>query len=124
MQPYCDSPLDVENVAERVYMQIITGARKYVYISTPYLIVDDLMLSALTLAAKSGVDVRILTPENWDKRLVHITTRSYYRELIDGGVKDLRVHRRLQPRQDVRRRRRRGHRGHGEHGLPQPLPAL
>ena len=87
VQPYCDSPLDVENVAERVYMQIITGARKYVYISTPYLIVDDLMLSALTLAARSGVDVRILTPENWDKRLVHMTTRSYYRELIDGGVK-------------------------------------
>ena len=87
VQPYCDSPLDIENVAERVYMQIITGARKYVYISTPYLIVDDLMLSALTLAAKSGVDVRILTPENWDKRLVHMTTRSYYRELIDGGVK-------------------------------------
>ena len=87
VQPYCDSPLDVENVAERVYMQIINGARKYLYISTPYLIVDDLMLSALTLAARSGVDVRILTPENWDKRLVHMTTRSYYRELIDGGVK-------------------------------------
>ena len=87
VQPYCDSPLDTENVAERVYMQIINGARKYLYISTPYLIVDDLMLSALTLAARSGVDVRILTPENWDKRLVHMTTRSYYRELIDGGVK-------------------------------------
>ena len=40
-------------------MQIINGARKYLYISTPYLIVDDLMLSALTLAARSGVDVRI-----------------------------------------------------------------
>ena len=45
-----------------------------VYKRQPYLIVDDLMLSALTLAAKSGVDVRILTPENWDKRLslIHI----------------------------------------------------
>lgn len=87
VQPYADSPLDVENVAEHVYMQIITAARRYVYISTPYLIVDDSMVSALTLAAKSGVDVRILTPENWDKRLVHITTRSFYRELIEGGVK-------------------------------------
>ena len=87
VQPYADSPLDVENVAEHVYMQIIAGARDYLYISTPYLIVDDLMVSALTLAAKSGVDVRILTPERWDKRLVHITTRSYYRQLIEGGVK-------------------------------------
>ena len=87
VQPYCDSPLDAENVAEHVYMQIIANAQKYVYISTPYLIVDDLIISALTLAAKSGVDVRILTPERWDKRLVHVTTRSYYRELIDGGVK-------------------------------------
>ena len=45
------------------------------------------MLSALVLAAKSGVDVRIVTPHIWDKRLVHMTTRSYYRELIAAGVK-------------------------------------
>ena len=45
------------------------------------------MLSALVLAAKSGVDVRIITPHIWDKRLVHMTTRSYYRELISAGVK-------------------------------------
>ena len=57
------------------------------YINTPYLIVDDSVLSALCLAAKSGVDVRIVTPHRWDKRLVHMTTRSYYRELIRAGVK-------------------------------------
>ena len=87
VQPYADNPLDNENVSEHVYMQIIQNARDYVYISTPYLIIDDTMISALTLAAKSGVDVRILTPQCWDKRLVHITTRSYYRELIKAGVK-------------------------------------
>lgn len=87
VQPYADNPLDNENVSEHVYMQIIQNARDYVYISTPYLIIDDTMISALTLAAKSGVDVRILTPQRWDKRLVHITTRSYYRELIKAGVK-------------------------------------
>ncbi len=87
VQPYCDSPLDRDHVGERTYMQIITGAKKYLYISTPYLIIDDSMLSALVTAAQSGVDVRILTPEKWDKRLVHLTTRSYYRELIAGGVK-------------------------------------
>ena len=86
VQPYADSPLDEENVAENVYRQIISAARRYLYISTPYLIVDDAMISALILAAKGGVDVRILTPEKWDKRLVHVTTRSYYKELIGGGV--------------------------------------
>ena len=85
--PYSDSPLDYENVGEHVYLQMITGAKKYVYINTPYLIIDSSMVSALCLAAKSGVDVRIVTPHKWDKRLVHMTTRSYYRELIDAGVK-------------------------------------
>lgn len=87
VQPYADSPIDEEHVSEHVYMEIITGAKDYLYINTPYLIVDDHMLSALGLAAKSGVDVRIITPHHWDKRYVHITTRSYYRDLIEAGVK-------------------------------------
>lgn len=87
VQPYADSPMDDENVGEHVYMQILNHARNYVYITTPYLIVDDSMVSALCLAAKSGVDVRIITPHIWDKALIHMTTRSYYRELIRGGVK-------------------------------------
>jgi len=87
VQPYADSPMDQENVGEHVYLQIINNAKEYVYINTPYLIVDDSVLSALCLAAKSGVDVRIVTPHRWDKLLVHMTTRSYYRELIKAGVK-------------------------------------
>lgn len=87
VQPYADSPMDDENVGEHVYMQIINHAKEYVYIYTPYLIIDDSMISALTLAAKSGVDVRIITPHIWDKWLIHMTTRSYYRELIKAGVK-------------------------------------
>lgn len=87
VQPYADSPLDTENVGEHVYLQIISNAKKYVYINTPYLIIDDSMISALTLAAKSGVDVRIVTPHRGDKWWVHMTTRSYYRELIKSGVK-------------------------------------
>jgi cardiolipin synthase len=54
---------------------------------TPYLIIDENMVSALILSAKSGVDVRIITPKVWDKKAVHMTTRSYYPELISGGVK-------------------------------------
>lgn len=87
VQPYCDSPMDSENVGEHVYMHILNHARDYVYISTPYLIIDDNMLSSVKLAAKSGVDVRIITPHTPDKRLVHMTTRSYYRELLEAGVR-------------------------------------
>lgn len=85
--PYADSPLDKENVGEHVYMQILNTAKDYVYINTPYLIIDDKMVSALCLCAKSGVDVRIVTPHIGDKWFVHATTRSYYRELIRAGVK-------------------------------------
>jgi len=87
VQPYADSPTDNDNVGEHVYLQMINRAEKYIYINTPYLIIDDSMVSALCLAAKSGIDVRIVTPHKWDKRLVHMTTRSYYRELINNGVK-------------------------------------
>ncbi len=86
IQPYSDSPLDSENVGEHVYLQIIDGAKKYLYINTPYLIINESLVTALTLAAKSGVDVRIVTPYKWDKLIVHITTQSYYRELIRAGV--------------------------------------
>ena len=85
--PYADSPLDSENVGALVYMDIIQNAKKYVYITTPYLVIDDQMRNALTFAAKSGVDVRIITPHKWDKKLVHMTTRSYYRALWECGVK-------------------------------------
>ena len=87
VQPYADSPIDKENIGEQVYLQIINNAKEYLYINTPYLIIDDGMVSALCLAAKSGVDVRIVTPHKWDKWAVHMTTRSYYRQLISAGVK-------------------------------------
>lgn len=87
VQPYADIPLDVENVGEHVYRQIIENAKSYVYIMTPYLIPDETLLSAISVAAKSGVDVRIITPHRWDKKLVHMTTRSYYRQLLEAGVR-------------------------------------
>ena len=87
VMPYADSPMDKEDVSEHVYLQIINQARHTLYIATPYFIVDDNILCALRLAAKSGVDVRLMTPAVWDKRLVHMTTRSFYRDLLEGGVK-------------------------------------
>lgn len=87
VQPYGDTPLDHETVGENVYLNIINRAKKYVYIFTPYLIPDNEMLTALCLAAKSGIDVRIVTPGIPDKKLVFLLTRSYYDRLIAAGVR-------------------------------------
>ena len=87
VQPYADSPLDDETVGENVYLNIISKAKEYVYINTPYLIIDNELVTALTLAAKSGVDVRIVTPHIEDKWYAHIVTRAYYAQLIKAGVK-------------------------------------
>ena len=87
VQPFGDTPLDNEPVGETVYMHLINRAKDYVYINTPYLIIDNEMITALTAAAKSGVDVRIVTPAISDSALVHEMTRSYYETLILAGVK-------------------------------------
>ena len=87
VQPYSDTPLDGEIVGENVYLNIINRARKYVYICTPYLIIDNEMMTALCLAAKSGVDVRIMTPGIPDKKMVFLLTQSYYEQLLEAGVR-------------------------------------
>lgn len=87
VQPYGDTPLDQENVGENVYLNIINHAKKYVYIFTPYLILDNEITVALCNAAKCGVDVRIVTPGIPDKKLVFLATQSYYAQLIRSGVK-------------------------------------
>lgn len=87
VQPYGDSPYDNELVGENVYLNIINKAKDYVYINTPYLIIDNELVTALTLAAKSGVDIRIVTPHIEDKWYAHIVTRSNYAQLIEVGVK-------------------------------------
>ncbi|BBF44306.1 cardiolipin synthetase [Lachnospiraceae bacterium KM106-2] len=85
--PFGDSPLDNEVTSENTYMNIINGALRYVYIFTPYLIIDFEMTRALCLAARRGVDVRIVTPGIPDKKTVYGLTRSYYQELLEHGVK-------------------------------------
>ncbi len=87
VQPYCDTPLDHETVGENVYLNIISRAEKYVYIFTPYLIIDNETQTALVLAAKSGIDIRIVTPGIPDKKAVFLLTQSYYEALIRGGVR-------------------------------------
>ena len=87
VQPYSDTPLDGEVLGENVYLNIINRAKKYVYICTPYLIIDNEMMTALCLAAKSGIDVRIMTPGVPDKKMVFLLTQSYYEQLLEAGVR-------------------------------------
>lgn len=87
VQPYGDSPVEPEILAENVYLNIINQAVKYVYILTPYLIIDHEMSRALCLAAHRGVDVRLVCPAVPDKKIVFELTKSHYPELIAEGVK-------------------------------------
>lgn len=87
VQPYGDTPLDHENVGENIYLNMIGRAKRYVYIFTPYLIIDHEMLVTLGNAAKSGVDVRIVTPGIPDKKMVYLLTQSYYAPLLKNGVR-------------------------------------
>ena len=81
------NPLYPEAVGENAYLNIINNAKKYVYITTPYLIIDYLLLNALRNASLRGVDVKIITPHIPDKKTVFLLTRSNYTALIEAGVK-------------------------------------
>ncbi|MDD6810400.1 MAG: cardiolipin synthase [Lachnospiraceae bacterium] len=87
IQPYADTPMDEEQVGEEVYISMVNKAEKYCYFMTPYLIITDEMTHALSLAAKRGVDVRIVTPGIPDKKLVYGVTRSFYNGLVRNGVR-------------------------------------
>jgi len=87
IQPFGDGPLDNHQTIEMVYIQIINNAKKYVYINTPYLVLDNEMSTALKTAAYSGIDVRILMPHKPDKKLVFLVSQAHYKDLINAGVK-------------------------------------
>ena len=87
VQPFADGPTNNDEICELCYMGLINCANESVYITTPYLILDNEMQTALCHSAKSGVDVRIITPHIPDKKLVFAATRSYYRALLKAGVK-------------------------------------
>jgi cardiolipin synthase len=81
------SPIYSRSVGEDVYLNLINSAKKYIYITSPYLIIDYRLKEALVRAAMRGVDVRIVTPHIPDKRIPFALTRSNYRPLMSGGVK-------------------------------------
>ena len=87
LQPFADSPLDYEDVGATIFQNLIQSACRRLWIMTPYLILDDKMISALCVAAKTGVDVRIITPGIPDKWYVHAVTRANYEVLTEAGVR-------------------------------------
>lgn len=85
--PYSVSPLGEERVGERVYLDIINTAHTYVHIMTPYLILDHQMITALTFAAKRGVEVIIIMPHIPDKKYAFVLAKTYYNQLLEAGVR-------------------------------------
>ena len=85
--PYAETPLDNELTGEDIYLNIINQVHSYLYIFTPYLIIDTDMINALILAAKRGVDVRIIIPGIPDKKIVYTLSESYLELLVKKGVK-------------------------------------
>lgn len=85
--PYCNDPLKDKNVAAGIYMQMLNSAQRYVYIISPYLIIDNTMTETIKMAARAGIDVRIITPHIPDKWYVHPVTQYNYTELLEAGVR-------------------------------------
>ncbi len=85
--PYGVAPLHKDLIGEDVYINMINSAKNYVYIMTPYLIIDTDMVNSLCRAAKRGVEVRIIVPGIPDKKIVYTQTTSFFRVLKENGVK-------------------------------------
>ena len=87
-QSFVDGPMNnPDNPAEDTYLQLISGARRFLYITTPYLAIEDSMLKALCIAADGGVDVRLMMPAVPDKKIVYMVAETYFGELMRHGVK-------------------------------------
>lgn len=87
VMPYAANPFKSERTAERIYLDILNHARRYVHIMTPYLVPDYEMLQALTYAAKRGVDVTLILPHIPDKKYAFALAHSYYKYLMQAGVR-------------------------------------
>lgn len=84
---YTDFPNDRDNVSEDLFMMMIDYSYKYLYIMTPYLILNEGILDALIRAKNRGVDVRLVIPHIPDKPFVFYVSRSYYKILLANGIR-------------------------------------
>ncbi len=84
--PYCDDAFNEKNIAENVYCDIISKAKWYVHITTPYTILDNELLESMIFAAKRGVDVSIVVPCKADHFITFCMGRTYLKTLAEFGV--------------------------------------
>lgn len=87
VMPFGDCPLDEYDVGKSVYMDILNRAKDYVYIMTPYMIMDGELENSLTFSAERGVDVRIILPHISDSFVAQALAKTHYKNLLDAGVK-------------------------------------
>ncbi|MDO4501127.1 MAG: cardiolipin synthase [Erysipelotrichaceae bacterium] len=87
VMPYADCPLDEYYAGESVYMDILNKAHDYVYIMTPYLILDGELEKALTFAAERGIEVRMLMPHISDSFVANALAKTYYKPLLKSGIR-------------------------------------
>ena len=85
--PYSDNAYNNQDIAENVYYYIITQAKKYVHITTPYVIIDNQMMNALIFAARRGVDVTLIVPRTIDHFITFCTGRVFINTLVENGVR-------------------------------------
>ena len=87
-QPFADGPLsNPDNPIEETYLQLISSARKTLYLTTPYYAVEESMQKALCIAADAGVDVRLCVPAVPDHKLTYLVSETYWGELLRHGVR-------------------------------------
>lgn len=87
VMPFSDNPMDNENYSKSSLLMMLNSAKHYVYIMTPYLVVEDEIISAIIGASKRGVDVRICLPHIPDKKIAFALARANYKRLLGDGVK-------------------------------------
>ena len=87
--PFGDGPRPIyrRNVSKGLIQNMLSSATDYVYMTTPYLIIDNDLCADIERAALRGVDVRIIVPHVPDKKMIFTITRTFYNRLIDAGVK-------------------------------------
>lgn len=85
--PYGNSPLTYHKVSENVYLHLLNTSTDYVHIMTPYLILDDELVRAMTFAVRRGVNVRIIIPGIFDKQYAFDIAMTYFKALLDTGVR-------------------------------------
>ena len=84
---YYDAPFNLDPVSNNLFVELLSQATRRAWFYTPYLMLGDVLLDAFVRAASRGVDVRIIMPGIPDKKLVYRMSRSYYRVLMEAGVK-------------------------------------